>query len=92
MVLDVTEQNIASLTFQYFFGSTENTLSEDDSSVMIAWLKGNRQPEAKVRDYMLATAPKRIAMLKEANDLGSVLLEYPRLLDTPGMVSNIHNA
>lgn len=56
---------------------------------MVAWPKANRQPEAKGREYMLKTAPKRLAELMEAEDLGPILLEYPRLLDTPGMVSTL---
>ncbi|KAJ8048444.1 hypothetical protein HOLleu_00768 [Holothuria leucospilota] len=53
---------------------------------MITWLKSNRQPETQVREYMKKTAPSRLKLLQESTEqLGAVLLEYPRLLDTPGM-------
>ena len=65
----------------------ENKLTEEESRTLISWLKSNRQPISQVKEYKAKTAPQRLLAVKKMEDLGKVLKEYPRLLDTPGMVS-----
>lgn len=54
--------------------------------MMTVWLKNNRAPTMQVREYMRKTASARLKEFKGETDIGEVLRDYPRLLDTPGMV------
>lgn len=55
---------------------------------MKEWLCHNLEPETKVKDFMQKTAIKRAALLRDENfRLDQIIKEFPRLFDTPGMVS-----
>lgn len=58
---------------------------------MKAWLKHNNTPLDQVKKLMKATVCMRAEWIKGNTNLTSlqIKVEYPRLLDTPGMVRYI---
>ena len=56
---------------------------------MSEWLKNNVWPNAQVGQYMLKTAIHRAQWIRGdgTKSLLNIVEEFPRLLDTPGMVS-----
>ena len=59
-------------------------LPDDDVKEMKAWLQYNTEPKDTVTAYMAKTCRARASWLRES--LTSPVREWPRLLDTPGMV------
>ncbi|CAM4578200.1 unnamed protein product [Leuciscus chuanchicus] len=66
----------------------DSQISEADSNKMTEWLKKNKQPVSQVEEYMRGTAVYRAQWIREngSKSLIEITQEYPRLLDTPGMV------
>lgn len=58
---------------------------------MKEWLKNNIWPQDQVSDYMADTAIHRAQWIRSdgSKSLPEILAEYPRFLDTPGMVGSI---
>ena len=59
---------------------------------MTEWLKHHVEPVTMVKTYMEKTVIPRARWIKENSELtiGAIMTQYPRLFDTPGMVSCIH--
>lgn len=55
---------------------------------MTEWLKENMWPREQVTDYMQETAVYRAQWIRnnEAKTVPDIIAEFPRLVDTPGMV------
>lgn len=55
---------------------------------MIQWLRNNTWPASQVEVYMKDTATHRARWIREngTKAIVEIIEEYPRLLDTPGMV------
>lgn len=58
---------------------------------MKEWLKNNIWPQEQVRDYMADTAIHQAQWIHSdgSKSLPEILAEYPRFLDTPGMVAAV---
>lgn len=71
------------------FYSSESEISMERRLEMKAWLKHNNAPADQVMTFMQATVGMRAEWIRGNPDLTSLQIktEYPRLLDTPGMVS-----
>ncbi|CAG7818066.1 unnamed protein product [Allacma fusca] len=69
----------------------ENVELKSDVMDMKNWLLNHVAPPQKVCDYMLKTFTLRrmeILKCKSKNDYGAFLLEWPRLVDTPGTLEH----
>lgn len=66
----------------------DSQVSEVDNNKMTEWLKKNKQPVSQVEEFMRGTAIYRAQWIREngSKSLIEITQEYPRLLDTPGMV------
>ncbi|XP_063039821.1 uncharacterized protein LOC134435017 isoform X2 [Engraulis encrasicolus] len=67
----------------------EATISEEAAFHMTEWLKENMWPREQVTDYMQETAVYRAQWIRnnEAKTVPDIIAEFPRLVDTPGMLS-----
>ena len=59
-------------------------LSEEECASMKTWLKFNIEPKDTLVSYMVKTCKARASWLRENQK--SPINDWPRLLDTPGMV------
>ncbi|KAG1924760.1 hypothetical protein F2P79_025951, partial [Pimephales promelas] len=68
-----------------------STLSPERASQLKEWLKNNTRPQDQVEQYMRETAPFRAHWIREngSKPISEILSEFPRLMDTPGMVNII---
>ncbi len=66
-----------------------STRRQEDHQGMKEWLKHHTEPATKVKKFMEKTVINRAKWIRENKDLPiqTVITEYPRLFDTPGMVS-----
>ena len=73
----------------FIHGFLECDTEEEDHQGMKEWLKNHTEPTTKVKKFMEKTVINRAKWIRENKDLPiqSVITEYPRLFDTPGMVS-----
>ncbi|XP_058616377.1 uncharacterized protein LOC131530244 [Onychostoma macrolepis] len=67
----------------------DTEVSEGDNSKMTEWLKKSKQPVSQVEEFMRGTAIYRAQWIREngSKSLMDITQEYPRLLDTPGMIA-----
>lgn len=67
---------------------TEPTIGPERAIQLTEWLKNNIWPPAQVAQYMLETAIHRATWIRSNGTipLQQIFAEFPRLLDTPGMV------
>ncbi|KAJ8017450.1 hypothetical protein HOLleu_45135 [Holothuria leucospilota] len=66
--------------------STEE-LQEADLAAMVTWLKFHTTPQHQVQEMMEKTAKYRLSKIRRAeHSISSILEEYPRILDTDGMI------
>uniref|UniRef100_UPI003AAF1029 uncharacterized protein n=1 Tax=Centroberyx gerrardi TaxID=166262 RepID=UPI003AAF1029 len=67
----------------------ESRVSSERAAQLTEWLKNNVWPANQVAEYMRETAIHRAKWIKEngTKSLDEIVREYPRLLDTPGMIS-----
>ena len=66
----------------------ETPLTCDEFDAMVAWLKHNVTPLSKVSEFVEKTAVKRAQMIRSGQLEKTPITDmYPRLFDTPGMVS-----
>lgn len=74
------------LSLCVLFTSTDD-FSEDLSS-MVTWLKCHIAPADQVLEFMAKTAKARAADIRDNKQkkFSDILKEYPRLIDTDGMV------
>ena len=67
---------------------TETDVTPEEVKQMSEWLKNNVWPVTQVTQYMLKTAVHRARWIRDVGkNLQSIVEEFPRFLDTPGMVS-----
>ncbi|PIK42603.1 hypothetical protein BSL78_20529 [Apostichopus japonicus] len=59
--------------------------SESSTSSRVLWLKNNKEPRKQVQEFMQKTVHVRAAFIRD-HTLPEIIAEYPRLLDTEGMV------
>lgn len=73
--------------FIYLF--LESDISNEQFQCMVEWLKHNISPTTQVNSFMEKTAVKRAEWIRinRGESFENILREYPRLFDTPGMVS-----
>ncbi|XDV26034.1 hypothetical protein PO909_029838 [Leuciscus waleckii] len=66
-----------------------STLSPERAVQLKEWLKNNTRPQDQVEQYMKETAPFRAHWIREygSKPISEILSEFPRLMDTPGMIS-----
>lgn len=71
--------------------STDCDTTEEQFKSMTEWLKHNTTPSSQVHIFMEKTAVKRAEWIRgnTGQGLQKVVQEFPRLFDTPGMVSKI---
>ncbi|XP_078024425.1 uncharacterized protein LOC144463558 isoform X2 [Epinephelus lanceolatus] len=69
--------------------SSRSPILPDRAMEMKEWLKNNIWPQEQVRDYMVDTAIHRAQWIRSdgSKSLPEILAEYPRFLDTPGMIA-----
>lgn len=56
---------------------------------MVQWMKHNKEPLGKVREYHQKTAKSRLMWIRENPEGVAIFAKYPRLLDTSGLVGFI---
>ena len=68
---------------------TEPIITGEKCLQMTLWLKNNIWLQATVSQYMLETAVHRANWIRQdgAKTIQNIMAEFPRLMDTPGMVS-----
>lgn len=68
---------------------TESDVTAEQALQMSEWLKNNIWPPAQVGQYTLQTAIHRAQWIRAngTKPIQAIIEEFPRLLDTPGMVS-----
>ncbi|XP_051536720.1 uncharacterized protein LOC127430740 [Myxocyprinus asiaticus] len=66
-----------------------STLSSERAIQLKEWLKNNTRPQDQVEQYMKATALFRAHWIRQnsSKPISDILSEFPRLMDTPGMIS-----
>lgn len=66
----------------------EPSISPDRAVQLAEWLKNNMWPANQVADYMKETAIHRAQWIRAngTKSIEEITCEFPRLLDTPGMV------
>ena len=71
------------------FALTESDLPSEQFQSMIEWLKHNVVPSSQVNSFMETTAVKREEWIRKnpGQSFDNILKKYPRLFDTPGMMS-----
>ena len=83
--------SFVTICYKSFFSLpiTEPTITAENSLQMTLWLKNNIWPQTTVAQYMLETAIHRANWIRQdgAKTVENILAEFPRLMDTPGMVS-----
>ncbi|XP_028403346.1 uncharacterized protein LOC114526049 [Dendronephthya gigantea] len=69
----------------------ESTTTENEHLGMKEWLKQHTEPVSTVNAYMKRTVLNRAKWIRENSELPirGIILEYPRLFDTPGMVNHV---
>ncbi|ROI73787.1 hypothetical protein DPX16_22898 [Anabarilius grahami] len=67
----------------------EPSISPDRAVQLAEWLKNNMWPANQVADYMKETAIHRTQWIRAngTKSIEEITCEFPRLLDTPGMIS-----
>ncbi|XP_041833280.1 uncharacterized protein LOC121634589 [Melanotaenia boesemani] len=67
----------------------EPNITGDRAIQLTEWLKNNIWPPAQVAQYMLETAVHRAQWIRANGNtpMHAVIAEFPRLVDTPGMIS-----
>ncbi|XP_049333160.1 uncharacterized protein LOC111195806 isoform X2 [Astyanax mexicanus] len=67
----------------------ETEISDERAEAMMEWLKNNIRPLSQVEEYMKQTAIHRAKWIREhgSKTMEEIKREYPRLLDTPGMIA-----
>ncbi|XP_052433847.1 uncharacterized protein LOC127974538 [Carassius gibelio] len=67
----------------------EPSISPDRAVQLAEWLKNNMWPANQVADYMKETAIHRAQWIRAngTKSIEEITCEFPRLLDTPGMIS-----
>lgn len=67
---------------------TEDTVTPEDAVQMSMWLKTNLWPQSQVADFMKKTAGYRARWIRAngSKAIADIISEFPRLVDTPGMV------
>lgn len=70
------------------FLTTESNVDSERATQMTEWLKNNIWPASQVEHYMKETAIQRAKWIRDhgSKTIMEIVKEYPRLLDTPGMV------
>ncbi len=63
-------------------------MDSERATQMTEWLKNNIWPASQVEQYMKETAIQRAKWIRDngSKTIMEIVKEYPRLLDTPGMV------
>ena len=83
--------SFVTICYKSFFSPpiTEPTITAENSLQMTLWLKNNIWPQTTVAQYMLETAIHRANWIRQdgAKTVENIVAEFPRLMDTPGMVS-----
>ncbi len=66
-------------------------MDSERATQMTEWLKNNIWPASQVEQYMKETAIQRAKWIRDngSKTIMEIVKEYPRLLDTPGMVGLI---
>ncbi|XP_071851469.1 uncharacterized protein [Apostichopus japonicus] len=54
---------------------------------MVQWMKQNKEPLGKVREYHQKTAKSRLMWIRENPEGVAIFAKYPRLLDTSGLIN-----
>lgn len=67
---------------------TDPTVDEQEKK---SWLINSAAPITQVVQFMTDTYRLRTSQFKATKNLAELLNQWPRLLDTPGMVSNPSN-
>lgn len=70
----------------------KDELDEGDIAAMVTWLKYHNTPQDQVRELMRKTCKMRASLIRTDKDktVGQLLTEYPRLIDTDGMVCTVY--
>lgn len=68
---------------------TEQIISGDRAVQLTEWLKSNVWPQSQVAAYMEETVIHRAKWIRAnvTKAVVNIMMEFPRLVDTPGMVS-----
>ncbi|XP_028826875.1 uncharacterized protein LOC114785189 [Denticeps clupeoides] len=71
------------------FTLPESNVDSERVTQMIEWLRNNIWPASQVEQYMKETAIQRAKWIRNdgSKTIMEIAKEYPRLLDTPGMIS-----
>lgn len=62
--------------------------SESSTPSRVLWLKNKKEPRKQVHEFLQKTVHVRAAFIRDQT-LPEIIAEYPRLLDTEGMVSTV---
>lgn len=67
---------------------TEATVTEERAIEMTQWLKNNVWPQQQVAEFMQETVVYRAQWIRTngTKSIQDIIAEFPRLVDTPGMV------
>ncbi|GAA6087512.1 uncharacterized protein LOC108180310 [Tachysurus ichikawai] len=76
-------------TYSSKFNWPEANVDSERATQMTEWLKNNIWPASQVEQYMKETAIQRAKWICDhgSKTIMEIVQEYPRLLDTPGMIS-----
>ncbi|KAG5285667.1 hypothetical protein AALO_G00006040 [Alosa alosa] len=84
-------QNSAAATPQQDTPDTlpESTITTERAIQLTEWLKNNTWPPSQVNEVMLQTAVHRAQWIRadKARPIQDIIAEFPRLVDTPDMIS-----
>ncbi|XP_052449210.1 uncharacterized protein LOC128011128 [Carassius gibelio] len=71
------------------FTLSESNVDSERATQMTEWLKNNIWPASQVEHYMKETVIQRAKWIRDhgSKTIMEIVKEYPRLLDTPGMIS-----
>lgn len=71
------------------FTFPDSNVDSERATQMIEWLRNNIWPASQVEQYMKETAIQRAKWIRDdgSKTIMEIAKEYPRLLDTPGMIS-----
>ncbi|PIK33319.1 hypothetical protein BSL78_29864, partial [Apostichopus japonicus] len=67
---------------------TSDDAEDCDISSMVTWLKYHNAPKERVKEMMERTCKHRTSYIRDNKEssVGDILSEYPRLIDTDGMI------
>ncbi|XP_071819415.1 uncharacterized protein [Apostichopus japonicus] len=78
---DSTASSVSSLE------SDEDDIEPAAIEAMVQWMKHNKEPLGKVREYHQKTAKSRLMWIRENPEGVAIFAKYPRLLDTSGLIN-----